>query len=210
MHTGANQNLIRLLEKHGAEVVCASFTEWVNFVSYMGLRRTKQHARVNLGHLNIKSLFHLAGQALDFGGSLTFQQLWQKRAYARVQSHIDIADDHKISKLERTLRAEDLFSFDVDTEAPLSIAGILECVASGYNGIVNVYPFTCMPGIITSAVAKPLMVRRRIPYLDTPYDDSIQSGREAAVRTFMYQVHQHHRRQGDWSCRTEEKKGGPP
>jgi predicted nucleotide-binding protein (sugar kinase/HSP70/actin superfamily) len=195
MHTAANQNLIRLLEKHGAEVVCASFTEWVNFVSYMGLRKRKRQLRIHLRHPRLKSLCRILGEALDFGGSLAFQQLWQKRAYARVQPHTDIADDHKISDLEQTLAAEGLFCFDVDTEAPLSVAGILESVAAGCNGVVNVYPFTCMPGIITSAVVKPLMARRRIPYLDTPYDDSVQPGRETAVRTFMYQVRQHHRRQ---------------
>ena len=42
MHTGANQDLIRLLEKHGAEVVNASLAEWVNFVSYTKLRESKR------------------------------------------------------------------------------------------------------------------------------------------------------------------------
>ena len=195
MHTRSNQDLIRNLEKHGAETVCASFSEWVNFVSYMALRKSKRQMRFNLGRVDARGLLRLAKEALDFGGSLIFQQLWLKRAYARIQSHIDIGDDHKISNLERILRENDLFRFDVDTEAPLSIAGILEYVASGCNGIVNVYPFTCMPGIITTAVIKPLLAERRIPYLDTPYDDSIQPGRQAAIRTFMYQVQQNHRRQ---------------
>ena len=82
------------------------------------------------------------------------------------------------------------------TEACLSIAGIVEYAREGYNGVVNVYPFTCMPSTITSAIVKPLMNRLRIPYLDTPYDSSIQPGREAAIRTFMYQAHQHFKRHG--------------
>ena len=42
------------------------------------------------------------------------------------------------------LQEDDLFSFDVGTEACLSIAGIVGCAREGFNGIVNIYPFTCM------------------------------------------------------------------
>jgi hypothetical protein len=34
------------------------------------------------------------------------------------------------------------------------------------------------------------------PFLDTPYDDSIQPNRETAIRTFMYQARQHWQRLG--------------
>jgi hypothetical protein len=72
----------------------------------------------------------------------------------------------------------------------------MKCARDGYNGVVNVYPFTCMPSMTTSAVVKPLMNEMGVPYLDTPYDSSTQPGREAAIRTFMYQACQHHKRYG--------------
>ena len=84
-----------------------------------------------------------------------------------------------------------MFAFDIGTEASLSIPGILEYVQEGCNGVVNVYPFTCMPSTITSAIVKPLMNRLKVPYLDTPYDSSFQPGRESDIRTFMYQAQQH-------------------
>jgi predicted nucleotide-binding protein (sugar kinase/HSP70/actin superfamily) len=34
MHPDANQHLIRVMEKYGAEVVNASMAEWMNYVSY--------------------------------------------------------------------------------------------------------------------------------------------------------------------------------
>ena len=98
--------------------------------------------------------------------------------------------------IENTLKEEDLFSFDAGTEACLSISGIVEYAREGYNGVVNVYPFTCMPSTTTSAIVKPLMNKLGVPYLDTPYDSSFQPGREAAIRTFMYQAHQHFNRHG--------------
>jgi len=35
------------------------------------------------------------------------------------------------------------------------------------------------------------MSEQQFPYLDTPYDGSSQPNREALLRTFMYQAHQH-------------------
>ena len=76
-------------------------------------------------------------------------------------------------------------------EACLSIATALEHAHKGYNGIVNIFPFTCMPSSLTSSIAKPLMPKLNVPYIDVSYDGSFQPGREAALRTFMYQAYQH-------------------
>ena len=48
--------------------------------------------------------------------------------------------DHRISHLEEILKENDLFSFDVATEACLSIASIITCARAGYNGMVNGVP----------------------------------------------------------------------
>ena len=59
-----------------------------------------------------------------------------------------------------------------------------------------VFPFTCMPSIITSAIVKPLMSKMRMPYLDASYDSTYQPSRETAIKTFMYQVKRHFKKQG--------------
>ena len=135
-------------------------------------------------------------EMLGFGIDLYYKEYRQNQVYKRVEPVLDLIGDHKISHLEEILKEKDLFSFDVATEACLSIASIISCGRAGYNGMVNVYPFTCMPSTTTSAVVKPLMSELGIPYLDAPYDSSIQPGREAAIRTFMYQAEQHFRRHG--------------
>jgi predicted nucleotide-binding protein (sugar kinase/HSP70/actin superfamily) len=195
-HVQSNQDIIRLLEKHGAEVVNASVAEWANYVSYDGFRTAKAQARLNLKQLRFSPMWSKLKEMLGFGIDLYYKEYRQNQVYKRVQSVIDLIGDHKISHLEDTLKEKDIFSFDVATEACLSIASIISCARAGYNGMVNVYPFTCMPSTTTSAVVKPLMSELGIPYLDAPYDSSIQPGREAAIRTFMYQAEQHFRRHG--------------
>jgi predicted nucleotide-binding protein (sugar kinase/HSP70/actin superfamily) len=195
-HVHANQDMIRMLERHGAEVVNASIAEWINYISYDGLRKAKIGYRLNLKQLRISSMVACVRKLFDFGMEYYYQKFKQRQIYNRVNSCMDLAGDHNVSRLERLLVEGDLFTFDISTEACLSIASILEYARGGYNGVVNVYPFTCMPSTTTTAVIKPLMGRLKIPYLDSPYDSSIQPGREAAIRTFMYQAHQHHKRYG--------------
>jgi len=196
MHRDSNQDLIKVLEKYGAEVENASMSEWVNYVSYAGLRQAKKSLGLNLRLLRFARLKTGIKDILNFGMNLLYQETTQKAAYKRAQKILDLAGDHKISHLEETLNRSGIFSFDVSTEACLSIASIISCGRAGYNGMVNVYPFTCMPSTTTSAVVKPLMSELGIPYLDAAYDSSIQPGREAAIRTFMYQAEQHFRRHG--------------
>jgi len=200
MHVRANQDLIRVLERHGAEVVNASLAEWVNYVSYEGLRSAKKRFSLSLKRMHLPSMRRYLSQIIHFSADLLYQQFRQGQAYKRVKPVIDLADDHKMSHLEEVLRENGLFSFDVTTETCLSVASILQYGKAGFDGIVNVYPFTCMPGMVTSAIVKPLMTEWRIPYLDAPCDGTFQPGREAAIRTFMYQAHQHAIQKREGGC----------
>ncbi|MDY6970941.1 MAG: CoA activase [Thermodesulfobacteriota bacterium] len=195
-HVHANQDLIRVLERYGAEVVNASIAEWVNYTTYDRLRDAKTGFRLSLKQLRLASLWGHFRRIMGFWGDLSYQEFRQKQIYRRARSLIDLAEDHKVAHLEKILNEEDLFSFDAGTEACLSIPAIVEYAREGYNGVVNVYPFTCMPSTTTSAIVRPLMNELGVPYLDTPYDSSFQPGREAAIRTFMYQAHQHFERHG--------------
>ncbi len=195
-HVRSNQNLIRTLEKHGAEVVNASIIEWVNFISYRDYIEECSDLRLNLKQFKFKDIMSSLGKAFKYRAELFYQETRQKQVYDRINPLLDIAGDHKVRHLEDLLKEEELFDFELGTEACLSIAGILEYAKEGFNGVVNVYPFTCMPSTTTSAIINPVMNKMGVPYLDTPYDSSFQPGREAAIRTFMYQAKQHLKRNG--------------
>ncbi len=195
-HVNSNQDLIRMLEQYGAEVVNATIAEWVNYTTYDKVREAKVGLRLNLKQFRFDKAKSNLKQVLSYGGDLLYQHIRLDQAYKRVKPLLDLAGDHRIAHLEKTLIKNDLYSFELGTEACLSIAGIMEHVHDGYNGIANVYPFTCMPSTITSSIVRPIMNRERIPYLDAPYDGSYQPGREAGIRTFMYQAYQHFKRRG--------------
>ncbi len=195
-HVQANQDVIRLLEKHGAEVVNASVAEWFNFTTYERMKEAKTGLRLSLKQLQVSRIRDCLKKVLSHGANLLYQHYRQDQIYRRAEPLLAPARDHRVRHLDEILREDNLYSFDLGTEACLSISGILEYVRQGYNGVVNVYPFTCMPSTITSSIIRPLMNRKRVPYLDTPYDGSFQPGREAAIRTFMYQAQQHFKHHG--------------
>ena len=190
-HRASNQDLIRLLERHGAEVVSASVAEWLNYVSHC----LTQDAGRGVVHAMQRRDPGLCGRHLRawllHGARLTYQYLRSRQVYRRVGKHLAIHGDHRIGHIERQLDGDRIFSFRVGTEAALSIGGALEYAAAGCDGVVNVYPFTCMPSTMCSAILKPMLDRLQIPYIDSVYDGTFQPNREAIIRTFMYQAEQH-------------------
>jgi predicted nucleotide-binding protein (sugar kinase/HSP70/actin superfamily) len=195
-HVHSNQYLIKTLERYGAEVVNASIAEWVNYITYNKLKEAKSKLRLNIKRFRPENMMRYLKDIARFSAELFYQEWRQKQVYRFARALINLPEDHEVAHLEEILREDDIYSFDIGTEACLSISGILQYVREGYNGVVNVYPFTCMPSTATSAVIGPVMNGLGVPYLDTPYDSSIQPYREAAIRTFMYQAHQHMERNG--------------
>jgi len=196
-HTKSNQDTIRMLERYGGEVVNASIAEWMNYTSYDRLREAKRDLYLSLVSLKFGRLKGALKSILNYAGDLYYQVFRQRQIFREALKYIDIPEDHDVGHLEDILKKTNLFNFDVGTEACLSIPGAISYIEEGYNGVVNVYPFTCMPSTITSAVLKPIMSKLKIPYLDLPYDSSTQANREVAIRTFMYQATMHFKKKRD-------------
>jgi predicted nucleotide-binding protein (sugar kinase/HSP70/actin superfamily) len=189
-HPGANEDLLREIEGHGAEVVNASLAEWITFITYcrVGERRRESGRHLRGGRLRAArgALKGWAAQAVEYR-YLNARRRW---LYAGALRHLDIAADHAVHQVGRRLEGGRLFSFEVGTEAVLSIGGALEYLAHGCDGIVNVYPFTCMPGTIATSVLSPLLGDKGVPYLDVPCDGTRRPSRETQLRTFVWQVAQ--------------------
>jgi predicted nucleotide-binding protein (sugar kinase/HSP70/actin superfamily) len=190
-HPDSNQDIIRKLEEFGGEVVNATLGEWVNFINAEAIRKAERQwwkARTERSHSTMREILR---EWLGLQIEKCYQKWRQHQVYRSVLQILDIQPDHSIRSIHRRLDRNRLFHFAIGTEAVLSIGGALEYVHHGFDGVVNVFPFTCMPSTIASSVLRPLLHEMKIPYLDTPYDGAIQPNREVALRTFMYQAKQH-------------------
>ena len=119
----------------------------------------------------------------------------QRNIYGAAKKNLDIQEDAAIGEIERQLAGDRFFTFDIGTETAMSVGGALEFAHEGFNGVVNVFPFTCLPGAMASAVLNPLLGSMKVPYMESSYDGTIQSNREIAISTFVHQAHQHMQRQ---------------
>ena len=190
-HPFSNQDLVRELERHGAEVVNATLAEWVSFISW---GRIREHRR-GAGRLLRAGQFAEARRALRANRSGTPSSTGISTASAAACTRRRCGTstsrpDHAVHAVVRRLDGERHFSVDVGTEAMLSIGGALEYVAHGCDGVVNVYPFTCMPGTMATAVLGPLLAKMRVPYLEVPCDGTHRASRETQIRTFVWQAAQ--------------------
>ncbi len=187
-HPESNQDIIKKIESLGGEVVNASLGEWLNFVTFEARRKLKREMKKYLHQKRWRSLKNSFKAWLAKDIEARYQKMRQGQVYSAVTKYLDIHVDHEIEELEKKLENKSIYSFEVGTEACLSIAGAITYIQENFHGIVNVFPFTCMPSTICSAILKPILRQRHIPYIDAPYDGTIQPNREIALRTFMYQV----------------------
>ncbi len=187
-HPPSNQYLIKKIEEYGGEVTNASLGEWINYITYEGIRKPKLEIKKSRGIARCYLLFSNIKNILSKKIEMEYQKSKQKRLYNAVLKYLDIKKDHSIDKLEKKLQNDSIYSFQVGTEACLSISGAIAYIEENFHGIVNVYPFSCMPSTITSAILKPMLRKKHIPYIDCPYDGTIYPNREIALRTFMYQA----------------------
>jgi predicted CoA-substrate-specific enzyme activase len=73
-------------------------------------------------------------------------------------------------------------------EAALSVGKSIAWIKKGIDGIVNVLPFTCMPGTMVTAISKRLREEYGVPWLNLAFDGLEQETSETRLEAFMYQA----------------------
>ena len=72
-------------------------------------------------------------------------------------------------------------------EAALSVGKSIAWINKGIDGIVNVLPFTCMPGTMVTAISQKLREQYGVPWLNLAFDGLEQGTGETRLEAFMYQ-----------------------
>jgi len=85
---------------------------------------------------------------------------------------------------------------NVKGEAILSMGRALEYVHHGFDGIVNVAPFGCMPGAIVNSLLERFRRDHRLPVLKLDYDGLQQASEGTALEAFVHQAREHMRGRG--------------
>ncbi len=177
-HTFSNQDLVRRLEGLGLEVELAGFAEWIYYTNWTRKRRTRAegHWRLWLG-TQVKDRVQRADEAAI---KKPFRKLFGDLREAATGDVVALGSPYIHDSFEG--------------EAVLSVGKALEMAHGGSAGrpaagVVNVMPFTCMPGNIVAAVLKRLRREMRdLPLLSVAYDGQQDSSLEIRLEAFAEQV----------------------
>jgi predicted nucleotide-binding protein (sugar kinase/HSP70/actin superfamily) len=177
----ANRGLVRQVEELGGEVLLASMAEFVHFSTY-----------------RMRAVARAAGdwRAL-LEGALT--GAWQSLAEWRLGRVVEplLRRPHEANSGFVVGSISSFYDGILGTEAVLTMGRAMDYGRMGAHGIINVLPFSCMPGLIVGGLA-PRMRRelQQIPWLDIPYDAQKETNIRTRLEAFMFQVHQFRTRTG--------------
>ena len=132
---------------------------------------------------------------------------WANLAGFKITHHFQIKDLHELEstymgflrnfhepEIKETFElAADYLPPSIEGEAILSIGKCADFINKGAAGLVNIMPFTCMPGTIVTALLKRFREDHHgIPFLNMAYDGQEETGTLTRFEAFMYQVYQYH------------------
>jgi len=172
--------LVDRLEKLGAETVMAPFGEWINYSTIRFIRDSRWKG-------NMKNLLKAKVQ-------LFFQKALEKKITGSLDS---------IFKLTREVEVEEMLENcgefihkDYDGDPPLAIGSAVLLAEKQIAGVVNILPFTCMPGTINCTVSHNLRQKYHgLPWENFAYDGTDNIGVDTRFEAFMFQVKDYHERQ---------------
>jgi predicted nucleotide-binding protein (sugar kinase/HSP70/actin superfamily) len=176
----SNRDLFREVEALGGEVLVSSMGEMMYYTNY----------RVVSAALASGNYRQIVSPVVT-----DLYQAWREhRLHHIVAPLLRRPDEQPIYKLIRAIRP--YYDARLGTEAVLSIGRAIEYARAGIDGILNVLPFSCMPGVIVTGIAPRLRKDLDyIPWLDIPYDAQKATNIRTRLEAFMHQVQQFQRRE---------------
>jgi predicted nucleotide-binding protein (sugar kinase/HSP70/actin superfamily) len=174
----SNRDIVLQVEAAGGQVSLAGFAEWQYTCHWNEIESHRLH-REHLGQL--KALL---------------TEAWMRRRehqlHARVAHLLHEPVEAKVAHTAANVRK--YYEPALEGEEIPTLSRAIESAAQGASGILNVMPFSCMPGIIVSAMAP--RVRRDldwIPWLDVSFDGQETTNIRTRLEAFMHQVFQYQR-----------------
>ena len=175
----SNENTVRQIEALGGEAWLPPISEWLLYVNFT----SKRHARMLRRY---RALLQIMIKE------------WVQRKDEHSLMHLfegSIKNLHEPAIPETLALAQGYLHDSFEGEAILSIGKSRDFVRKGVSGIVNIMPFTCMPGTVVNSLFNRFREEHdNIPFLALAYDGQEQTHTLTRLEAFMYQVRQFEKR----------------
>lgn len=174
----ANDGLIRKLEATGAQCGVPPIEEWFDYTDHQRKRRNR---------------LHLEGGWKDWTKQALTEFVMERTAEP-LRRHFD---DY-LEAFKRELPTPEIISKGrryltpaVEGEAILSMGRVVEYAEHGYDGIVNIIPFGCMPGTIVSLLLHQFRQDYGLPVLNVVVEGTKDPGESIRFEAFIQQAREH-------------------
>jgi len=172
----SNSDVIRKVEEFGGQVWLAPVCEWISYVNFISSYRKNGQGP------NMKEKMSMAlTQHIQHRDEHMLEQVFR--------NYLHYGEEPKVETILE--KASPYIHVSFEGEAILSVGKSVDFIEKGVSGIINVMPFTCMPGTISSAIMKLLQKKYDIPIINIAYDGQGLTNITTRLEAFMYQVREH-------------------
>jgi predicted nucleotide-binding protein (sugar kinase/HSP70/actin superfamily) len=164
----SNNDLVRVCQDAGLEVIVSPIGEWIKYTSYRNVEDA-------ISNRKLKGI--VAGY---------IKKLVQEHDERSVAGYYGNAANGRQPKTEDILaRSSRYISLKCGSEAVLSIGSGIEWMANPrFAGVISVMPHGCMPGGIVAAMAEKFAGRYRKPWMSLTYDGFLESNNLSRINNF--------------------------
>jgi predicted nucleotide-binding protein (sugar kinase/HSP70/actin superfamily) len=136
----SNENLAKVMEKHGAETWLAGVSEWIWYTNYDQLERLRKSGKRFSGQMLVAKIKNQFQRADEHALMNVFQEDF--KGYEEADNIADVLENSRPY----------LPHYGCLGEMVLSVGGAIYLYEKGADGIADISPFTCMNGIASEAV----------------------------------------------------------
>jgi len=166
-----NTHIVRKVEALGGEARVVPIFEWGFYT--------------NLGYMYESYM----RRRPDYFALAFLRDLVQKWDEHRLAHQIKSFKTKEPSSLKLIKNSSPYLHYSFKGEAVLTIGKAIDFIENGAAGIINIMPFTCMPGTVASALSK--RVRKDygdFPWMDLPIDENEGVNLDTRLEAFMHQA----------------------
>jgi predicted CoA-substrate-specific enzyme activase len=174
----ANDRLVRKLEALGAQCGVPPLEEWLDYIDHQRKRRNRLHLEGGWKDWARQKITEIVQENVaeplrkEFDGSIEL--------FARELPTQGIID-----------RGHKYLTPAVEGEAILSLGRVVEYAEHGFDGIVNIIPFGCMPGTIVSLLLHQFRRDYGLPVLNVVVEGTKDPGESIRFEAFIQQAREH-------------------
>ena len=164
----SNNDLVRVCEDAGLEVVVSPMGEWIKYTSYRNVEDAIQQRKLK-----------------KMVTSYIRKRVQEHDEHSIARHYRDMLDTSEPSTADLLAKASRYLSPKCGSEAVLSIGSGIEWMESPkFTGVISVMPHGCMPGGIVAAMAEKFSTVYQKPWISLTYDGFLETNNLARVNNF--------------------------